>query len=313
MNALPPSPADGPPEVAEDGAGRRPRIAIMGEFSAGKSTLTNLLLGGSALPTRITATQLPPVWVSLGDGASYAETVDGARFAVDLADPDGLDLTSTRFLRVFLKAEILEVCDLIDFPGISDPNMDAEVWRRLVPLADAVLWCTHATQAWRQTEAAVWDEVPFKLHERSLLLLTRMDRLTEERDRRKVIARVTRETDGLFAGVYPVSLTRGLAAGSDRAAWEDSGAAAMTDALVDLVGRLSKSLGRDTGMPERFAPRAPERVPETGDAGQGPDRPPADVAEPSHAAGRVMPKRVRPEAAGGRRPPSDGGAPAPSI
>ena len=38
---------------------RRPRVALMGEFSAGKSTLSNLLIGKSALPVNVTATQLP--------------------------------------------------------------------------------------------------------------------------------------------------------------------------------------------------------------------------------------------------------------
>ena len=53
---------------AEQPAGqRRPRVCLMGEFSAGKSTLSNLLLGAEALPVNVTATQLPPVWISEGD------------------------------------------------------------------------------------------------------------------------------------------------------------------------------------------------------------------------------------------------------
>ena len=32
--------------------GRRPRVGLMGEFSAGKSTLSNLLVGGNALPVQ---------------------------------------------------------------------------------------------------------------------------------------------------------------------------------------------------------------------------------------------------------------------
>ena len=44
---------------------KRPRVALMGEFSAGKSTLSNLLIGRAALPVNVTATQLPPVWMSL--------------------------------------------------------------------------------------------------------------------------------------------------------------------------------------------------------------------------------------------------------
>ena len=44
-----------------DTEARKPRIAIMGEFSAGKSTLCNILLGQAPLPMRVTATRLPPV------------------------------------------------------------------------------------------------------------------------------------------------------------------------------------------------------------------------------------------------------------
>ena len=46
---------------------RKPRIALMGEFSAGKSTLANMLVGAQHLPVQVTATQLPPVWISQGN------------------------------------------------------------------------------------------------------------------------------------------------------------------------------------------------------------------------------------------------------
>ena len=55
----------------------RPRVALMGEFSAGKSTLSNLLVGRSALPVNVTATQLPPVWMSYGDEQPYRVGLDG--------------------------------------------------------------------------------------------------------------------------------------------------------------------------------------------------------------------------------------------
>jgi hypothetical protein len=122
--------------------------------------------------------------------------------------------------------------------------MPADVWQRAAPLADGVLWCTHATQAWRQSEAAAWEEMPEALRARSLLLLTRMDRIADAKDRRRVLSRVVRETEGLFAGVYPVSLTRAIAAGEDRAAFEESGAQALLDALLELVMRLSRELGQ---------------------------------------------------------------------
>jgi hypothetical protein len=287
--------------LASDGP-RRPRIAIMGEFSAGKSTLTNLLMGADALPVKVTATQLPPVWMSHGDGAPHGVALDGARFDVNLDRPADIPLSTTQYLRVQREAEVLQICDLIDFPGISDPNMSAEVWDRAAPLADAVLWCTHATQAWRQTEAAFWQEMPEPLHARSLLLLTRMDKVAEPRDRRRLLSRVAHETEGLFAGIYPVSLTRALAAGEDSAAFEESGASTLMEALLDLVMRLSRDLGREipVAAPSATRGRTPD-VPRTA-AETGADR--WETAAP----GRIVPRRVTVKGGARRqRPPAPAG------
>lgn len=224
---------------AEDGARtRHPRVALMGEFSAGKSTLSNLLLDKSALPVNVTATQLPPVWISYGDDTPYRLSIEGQEENVD-PSLDGVSVADTRYIRVFHEAKFLEHCDLIDMPGISDPNMAADVWQRVIHEADIVIWCSHATQAWRQSEAAVWGTLPPALYDKSLLLLTRMDRILSERDQKRVIKRVENETQGLFRKVLPVSLIKAIDAGGDADAWVASGADDLITSLMDLVDEVA--------------------------------------------------------------------------
>lgn len=216
---------------------RRPRVALMGEFSAGKSTLSNLLIGKAALPVNVTATQLPPVWMSYGDEDPYRIGLDGDEAPVD-PSLSGVSVSDTRYVRIFHEAKFLRACDLIDMPGISDPNMAAEVWQRVIGEADIVVWCSHATQAWRQSEAAVWGTMPTALYDKSLLLLTRMDRILSDRDRMRVIKRVEKETRGLFRKVLPVSLIHALEARGDAQVWEDCGADAMISSLMELVDEV---------------------------------------------------------------------------
>lgn len=216
-------------------AHRKPRIAFMGEFSAGKSTLTNLLLGGRPLPEKVTATRLSPVWMSLGRETPYRIKMDGAREEISLTRLDSIPLEDTRVIRMFFEADILGICDLIDFPGISDPNMSSEVWQRVLEEVDAIIWCTHATQAWRQSEAAVWEGIPQAVRDRSILLITRFDKLTTVRDEQRVLARLQHETAGLFGGMFPISLTDALAAGDNEQEFAASGGAAF---LVHLLAQI---------------------------------------------------------------------------
>ena len=126
-------------------ANRVPVVAFMGEFSAGKSTLMNFLLEKNVLPTRVIATKLPPIWLSYGCDESYRIRKDGSRCALNLESTDKIPVSDTRFLRIFCEADILKECDLIDMPGISDPNLDRNDWIKTANYANMVIWCTHAT------------------------------------------------------------------------------------------------------------------------------------------------------------------------
>ena len=217
---------------------RKPRIAIMGEFSSGKSTLCNVLVGARPLLERVTATQLPPVWLSYGPDDAYIMGLDGVAYDLDLRNLEQVSLETTEHVRVHMKSDILRYCDLIDMPGISDPSMSPEVWERMAHLADGVLWCTHATQAWRQSESGVWNGFPQGMRRNSLLLITRFDKILNQTDKGKVVKRVRQEVDGLFAEVFPVSLLKAMQAGDDETMWVDSGAQAFAAALFEIIHRL---------------------------------------------------------------------------
>jgi hypothetical protein len=270
IDASPPEPTVEPSAVEEvvPSGPKKPVLCLMGEFSAGKSTLSNLLIKTSALPVNVTATQLPPVWISKGNETPYRVAHDGQEFDINLENLEDVSVEDTKFIRIFHDADLLDHCDLIDMPGISDPNMDADVWQNVIHHADAVIWCTHATQAWRQSEAAVWSMLPPELHKNSFLLLTRMDKILSERDRMRVVKRVGRETEGLFKELFPISLTQALSAGEDQEKWSASGGEAFSNALIDLLNQISEDdafeeeARRDevempvrTVMPARVRPR----------------------------------------------------------
>lgn len=300
---------------------RKPRIVLMGEFSAGKSTLANLLMGEALSQVQATATQMPPVWYAQGDGPAIRIAMDGSEEPLGPDVADAVTIGNTRAIRRFAEADILDACDIIDMPGSSDPNITEDIWQRMLPMADAVIWCTPATQAWRQSEAALWEEAPARLFPRSLLLITRIDKVLSGVDRQRVAGRVRREAGAMFRAVIPVSLLEAQDADEDPDAWRSSGLEAVLAGLQEILADLDRVLAvaPQADPSDLFAPTpvtptpvtptpaapAPFRSrmagPVTDDAAPTPA--PADAAPRGGAddapVARVVPRRVVVQPAGG--------------
>ena len=276
----------------------KPCLALMGEFSAGKSTLANLLIGSDPLPVQVVATQLPPVCISYGSAPAYAVDLEGNETPVDVNDLSGIDLDTVSYLQIYCEEDILLQCDLLDMPGISDPNMSSEVWERLIDRADGVLWCSHATQAWRQSEAAVWSDMPSELYSRSLLLLTRIDKLTTQSDKDRVLKRVTKETEGLFADVLPISLLLATQEQDDYDAWAQSGAEAFATRLIALLASLNAE------VVGQQAPGAEDGLRLPGLEAPVSSTPSAALPTRPSSAPRVVPRRIQADAPRTIRPDS---------
>ncbi len=252
-----------------------PTFALMGEYSAGKSTLLNLLLGQSLLPTRVTATQFPAVWLTYGDTRSIVGlTYDGA--ATDLTDADLIsgDLSDFLLLRIALPSDLLKVADVLDTPGISDPRLARGLIEFLSRFSDFAIWCSTASQAWRQSEKAMWSSLPKRLRQNSILAVTRTDKVGKSADLDRIVARCRKEAAPLFREIRPIASVRAMRVIKDldltqeaRDVWASSGAEALVDAIlvsiqqarVDWEARQNDVADRTPGT-SSIAPAAPVPV-----------------------------------------------------
>ncbi len=299
-------------QTRSEDAHRKPRIALMGEFSAGKSTLMNLLLGCDPMPVRITATRVPPVWVTHGAKAATRILEDGSYQALEVGEFATAPVEGTRLIQLTMDADILELCDLIDIPGISDPNMKHDDWLDLLEDVDCVLWCTHATQAWRQSEEALWEHVAAAVPGPNFLIVTQFDKLRTERDQARVLRRLGSETEAKFAAILPIATLEAMNAGQDEDAWQRSGGAALISLLVQtfLAFRKSASTSEHNLKAEPLAAMSttlvetPRTTPEISSEPTQPEKDDEHESAQQAQENKVTPRRVRPKPGTLKRSPA---------
>ena len=266
-------PADAQPPTAE--RSRKPRLMIAGEFSAGKTRLLNGLLGERVLPSNVTSTALPPVWMVRGAPAGLAVGLDGASRRIDTLAEAGVD--DTHYCVLCHPAPLLDRFELIDTPGNSDPNIPSESWERMLDYADALVWCTNATQAWRQSEKSVWRDMPDRLRDKATLIATHADRLPDETATNRVLRRLNREAGEIFPTILMASL-------------EDAADIERIRAHLDgLTRTLDPLQGAECRIPSDFANARPAMAAPTGARAAAPSRAErpegAEPAQPRAMAG----------------------------
>lgn len=244
----------------------KPTYAVMGEYSAGKSTLLNLLLDQQALPTKVTATNLPPVWITYSDTPSCVGLrPDGSLEEVDLNNT-GEDIREQYIvLRLGVTADRLKDADIIDTPGISDPKLAKGALSFLGEYVDFVLWLSAANQAWRQTEKMAWTSFPETLRDNSVLVLTRADKMRSAIDLAKVVKRCVTETDHLFREIIPLQTTKAAAVDhADRTdaedgAWCVTGGATIEVALATSLEAATKNRKSRKPAPKKAAAKVAKK------------------------------------------------------
>lgn len=265
---------------------RRPVFAVMGEYSSGKSTLLNFILGQTLFHMQITATNFPPIWLTFADTpAGLAVGTDGSSHSFDPAKLNEYGGSKHAVLHLSLPIPALRDVDIIDTPGISDVRLAKKSLNNFGPYLDFVLWCSNASQAWRQTERALWEAFPPSLHKTSILTLTQIDKLRNGRDLAKVMKRVSSNAGPLFAKTLAVSVADAIDAQNcadtlvGEALNNRSNISALNEALSEAMAAAATACERRTPMAAPVRPPEQITTPDTEERKTGPIEAPSPLTE----------------------------------
>lgn len=148
--------------------GERPlRLAVVGEFNAGKSTFLNALLGVDVAPTGVLPTTATLHWVAWAPDPFARVVVRGApdrvvQHAVLKATLRELAEAGAKVERVFIYAPIerLKRVEVLDTPGFNAPDPDhVAAARQAFDEAHIALWLLDATAPLKESERRVLDEI----------------------------------------------------------------------------------------------------------------------------------------------------------
>ncbi|TPV95288.1 MAG: hypothetical protein B7733_10560 [Myxococcales bacterium FL481] len=215
-------------------------IAVMGEFSAGKSTFVNALLGASVAPMGVLpTTSTINVFRRGQQGGAYIHRRDGELRHVAAEDItaflqgiDDAEAKAIRYVELERREGRLGEVTVVDTPGLNalDPYHE-RVAREFLDQADAVIWVFSATRGVTASEAEVLTE----LHDsgrRLLGVLNKIDTVPDaERD--PLVDYVRERLDGQLAALVPTTASEALQ-------WHEAPQAAKPDPLQPVLNVLEQ-------------------------------------------------------------------------
>lgn len=216
-------------------------IAVMGEFSAGKSTFVNALLGASVAPMGVLpTTSTINVFRPGQHGGAYVHRRDGelrhvaaADITTFLAGIDEVEAKTIRYIELERREGSLGEVIVVDTPGLNalDPYHE-RVAREFLDQADAVIWVFAATRGATASEAEVIDE----LHasgRRLLGVLNKIDTV-DEAERDAVVAYVRERLGDRLEALVPASADAALR-------WRESDTPRGDDPLMAVTTELEQT------------------------------------------------------------------------
>lgn len=188
-----------------------PLVAIVGQFSSGKSSFLNALLGSDILPTGVVPVTAKPTFIKYApnymlkilhnDGRDEYKNIDELSAFVDQRHA----LKDVKSLTIYAPNELLKKISFIDTPGLNSRS-DADTFETKMILKEAValIWISLIDNAARKSELDELSAIPAHLKQNAIALLNQKDKLSNEEIER-VLAHAHTTYSNHFSGVAAIS------------------------------------------------------------------------------------------------------------
>ncbi len=162
-------------------------VAVVGQFSSGKSSFLNALLGADVLPTGLVPVTAKPTYIKYAPTAMLKALYnDGREEYLPLCELGGFvdqrrAMKDVRNLVIYAPNELLKKVSFIDTPGLnSRSDADTKETLNILKIAGALVWISLADNAARKSELDELALIPPALRGLSVCLLNQKDKLSKE-------------------------------------------------------------------------------------------------------------------------------------
>ena len=191
-------------------------VAIVGQFSSGKSTFLNALLSKDVLPTGITPVTSKVNYINYADeyklkvtyksGAEEYHALESISRFTDQRE----SVQDIKYLTLYAPMDILRDISFVDTPGLNSQSLsDTQSTKKILRDVDGIIWLTLIDNAGKDSEAEVLEEYLQNFKEKSLCVLNQKDKFSSEQVA-QTVAYITTKFSTFFSEVMPISARQAL-------------------------------------------------------------------------------------------------------
>ena len=217
------------------------KVAVIGQFSSGKSTFLNALLGAAILPSGITPVTAKVCELAFGDELAlevhYKNGLVLHRPVGYLAEVDSMENEKIAHYRLLAPLPLLKEVSFIDTPGFNSQNeSDTDTTNNLLAKVDGIIWLSLIDNVGKSSEKEVLQKHLQRYANKSLCVLNQKDRLKNDEEIATSLDYARKAFEGFFDEVVAIS-ARGALEGR-----ADSNINAVMDFINDkLRGQATKA------------------------------------------------------------------------
>lgn len=191
------------------------KIAIIGQFSSGKSTFLNALLGQEILPSGITPITAKICHIVYGNDYALELHYKNGNIATKplhfMSEVSEAQNAKIAFYKLYAPLELLKSMSFLDTPGFNSQNQsDTDTTNAVLESVDGIIWLTLIDNVGKQSEKEIINTHIKRYASKSLCVLNQKDRLKNEDEINTSLEYAKKVFNGLFEDIIAISAKNAL-------------------------------------------------------------------------------------------------------